>query len=292
MSTIEDARNWFAEDLRVAAAVNSRAVIDAFAEVPRERFIGPPPWRVGARLMRIGANPFIYQTFEENDPRVLYHDLVVALDQEKEINNGQPSLWARIFDDVAPQPGEHVLHIGCGTGYYSAILAETVGEVGSVLGVDVNAALVERARTALSPWPNVTAVCGDGAKLDAKSYDLIVVCAGLTHPLGAWLDGLTPNGRLVFPLTMGDASKRSGSGAMLLVSRMGAGAFAARFLGPAGFIHFEGGRDQVANERLIQAFRNRPHGAANLRSLRRDAHSAIESCWLHGDGYCLSSEQP
>jgi protein-L-isoaspartate(D-aspartate) O-methyltransferase len=292
MNTIEEARDWFAEDLRVAAAVESRAVIDAFAKVPRERFIGPPPWRVGARLMRIAANPFIYQTFEENDPRALYHDLVVALDEEKEINNGQPSLWARIFDDVAPQPGEHVLHIGCGTGYYSAILAETVGVDGSVFGVDVNAALIERAQTALSAWRNVTTVCSDGAKLDAKSYDLIVVCAGLTHPLGAWLDGLTPKGRLVFPLTMGDASKRSGSGAMLLVSRTGAGAFAARFLGPVAFIHFEGGRDQAANEQLMQAFRTRPQGAGDVRSLRRDPHAAEQTCWLHADGYCLSSAQP
>jgi len=292
MSSIEDARNWFAEDLRVAAAIKSRTVIDAFAKVPRESFIGPPPWRIGARLMKFGASPFTYQTFEENDPRVLYHDLVVALDEEKEINNGQPSLWARIFDDIAPQPAERVLHIGCGTGYYSAILAEIVGKDGSVDAVDVNAALVERAGVALSPWRNVRAVCDDGARLDAKSYDLIVVCAGLTHPLGAWLDGLTPNGRLVFPLTAGDASKTWGSGVMLLISRMGAGAFAARFLGPAGFIHFEGGRDQIANEQLMQAFRTRPTAAGDVRSLLRDAHDMAETCWLHGSGYCLSFETP
>ncbi|HEY6577745.1 MAG TPA: hypothetical protein VIY09_00355, partial [Rhizomicrobium sp.] len=85
MNTVEDARKWFAEDLRVAAAVNSRAVIEAFARVPRERFIGPGPWRVGGRLTRMSAAPFAYQTFEGDDPRVLYHDLVVALDEEKEI---------------------------------------------------------------------------------------------------------------------------------------------------------------------------------------------------------------
>ncbi|HEX4081248.1 MAG TPA: methyltransferase domain-containing protein [Rhizomicrobium sp.] len=292
MSTVEEARKWFTEDLRVAAGVRSRAVMDAFATVPRERFIGPAPWRVGLRLMKMGANPFVYETFAGDDPRVLYHDLVVALDEEKEINNGQPSLWARIFDDVDPRPGERLLHIGCGTGYYSAILAETVGEDGSVFAVDVNTALIHRARAALSPWRNVTAVCGDGAKLDGKSYDLIVVSAGLTHPLGAWLDGLTPDGRLVFPLTAGRPGVHHGSGAMLLVSRASAATFAARFLGPAGFIHFEGGRDQTANERFIEALRTRPNGAGDVRSLRRDSHDVTETCWVHCDGYCLSSEPP
>ncbi|HWE07013.1 MAG TPA: hypothetical protein VG274_09910, partial [Rhizomicrobium sp.] len=77
--------------------------------------------------MRMGAGPFTYQTFEDDDPRVLYHDVVVALDEDNEINNGQPSLWARVFDELNTQPGERILHIGCGSGYYSAILAEIAG---------------------------------------------------------------------------------------------------------------------------------------------------------------------
>ncbi|MGH6878026.1 MAG: protein-L-isoaspartate O-methyltransferase family protein [Rhizomicrobium sp.] len=291
MNKVEEARRWFAEDLRVAASVGSCAVIDAFAGVPRERFIGPGPWRVGARLMKMGANPFAYQTFEGNDPRVLYHDLVVALDEENEINNGQPSLWARIFDDIAPRPGERVLHLGCGTGYYSAVLAEIVGTAGSVLAVDINVSLIERAHAALSQWSNVVVVCGDGTEVGAESRDIIVVSAGLTHPPAAWLDGLRPNGRLVFPLTISGPAARTGSGAMLLVSREASGAFAARFLCPAGFIHFEGGRNQAANDRLLEAFRKRPHGAADVRWLRRDSHAIEDTCWLHGDDYCLSCEQ-
>jgi protein-L-isoaspartate(D-aspartate) O-methyltransferase len=288
---ISDARKWFAEDLRVAAAVASGAVIEAFARVPREQFIGPPPWRVGTRMMRLGRRPFEYQTFAE-DPRVLYHDVVVALDEENEINNGQPSLWAKIFDELSPQPGERAAHIGCGTGYYSAVLAEIVGVNGFVLAIDINDSLIERAQVALSPWSNVVPVCGNGSTMEADSYDLIVVCAGLTHPLMPWLIGLRANGRLVFPLTVDGPFARSGSGAMLLVTRTGDEQFAARFLGPAGFIHFEGARNPDANTRLTDAFRNRFHQAAEVRSLRREQHDTDESCWLHGDDYCLSLREP
>jgi len=284
---VAEARKWFAEDLRVAAAIGSEAVTEAFAHVPRERFIGPPPWRIGTRRMRLGASPFRYKTFGE-DPRVLYHDVVVALDEENEINNGQPSLWAGIFDELRLQPGEKVFHVGCGTGYYTAVLAEIVGPTGSIDAIDINQSLIERARPALSTWPNVTVVCGNGSEMEARSCDVIVVCAGLTHPLTVWLEGLRPNGRLVFPLTFEGAPARNGNGAMLLVTRNSDEGFAARFLGPVGFIHFEGGRNRDANAQLMEAFRKRLPQAADVCALRRDAHEAEESCWLHGDGYCLS----
>ena len=37
---IREARRWFAEELRFVARVNSAKVVDAFATVPRERFVG------------------------------------------------------------------------------------------------------------------------------------------------------------------------------------------------------------------------------------------------------------
>jgi protein-L-isoaspartate(D-aspartate) O-methyltransferase len=38
-----------------------------------------------------------------------------------------------------------VLHLGCGTGYYTAIAAELVGPTGKVIGIENDAALSERA---------------------------------------------------------------------------------------------------------------------------------------------------
>jgi protein-L-isoaspartate(D-aspartate) O-methyltransferase len=46
MSDIAAARRWFAEELRYVAHVRSPAVVEAFANVPREQFAGPGPWRL------------------------------------------------------------------------------------------------------------------------------------------------------------------------------------------------------------------------------------------------------
>ena len=45
-----------------------------------------------------------------------------------------------------PDPGEHVLDIGCGTGTTSLELARLVGENGHVTGVDVSAPMLDEAR--------------------------------------------------------------------------------------------------------------------------------------------------
>ena len=46
VDAIAEARQRYAEELRFTARVGSRAVVDAFATVPRERFVGPGPWRI------------------------------------------------------------------------------------------------------------------------------------------------------------------------------------------------------------------------------------------------------
>ncbi|MGH6887890.1 MAG: protein-L-isoaspartate O-methyltransferase family protein [Rhizomicrobium sp.] len=288
---IEEARRWFAEDLRIAAGLDTHPVIDAFACVPREIFLGPAPWRVGTRVSGLGVESFGYRTVG-GDPRLLYHDVVVALDEAQEINNGQPSLWAKMFAEIDPQPGARILHLGCGTGYYSAILAEIVGPGGTIDAIEIDGTLAGRAREALSAWTNVSVVCGDGSVMPGKSYDVIVVSAGVTHPLDGWLDGLAPGGRLLFPLTMDSPQSRSGSGAMLLLSRGNEHAFSTRFLGSASFIHFQGGRDLGANARLVEAFRTRFRQTIKVRSLRRDEHTHDETCWLHGPTFCLSCREP
>jgi protein-L-isoaspartate(D-aspartate) O-methyltransferase len=278
--SIAEARRWYAEELRFNGHLKSRALVEAFAAVPRERFVGPGPWRIKSP-MELAA----YWTTDDADPRHVYHDVLIALDEAHGVNNGQPSLWAFVLDRLAPAPGETVLHLGCGTGYYSAILAELVGRAGQVTAIDRDQTLVERARGALEPWPQATATAGDGALYDAGRVDLIVVSAGATHPLPLWLDALRQGGRLLFPLT----SDRRG-GAMLMVTRQAENAFAARFLSHCGFIPFAGARDIVANRRLEAALRR--GGFFAVRSLRRDDHVKDETCWLHGRGYCLSLNGP
>ena len=81
---------------------------------------------------------------------MLYQDLVIALDPARGVNNGSPSLHAKLLEALGPKPGEHIVHVGAGAGYYSAILAELVGPTGRVTAVEFDAALAERAKTLLS----------------------------------------------------------------------------------------------------------------------------------------------
>ncbi len=159
---------------------------------------------------------------------------------------------------------------------------------GTIAAVEIDAALAEKARVALAPWPQVAVRNADGATIALDPADVVVASAGATHPLASWLDALKPGGRLLFPMTSNE-----GPGGMLLVTRQGsaAAAYAARFLSCAAFIDFSGARDPEVSPRLAAAL-TRDRGGAAVRSLRRAAHTEEESCWLHGEGWCLSRLDP
>jgi protein-L-isoaspartate(D-aspartate) O-methyltransferase len=271
------ARRWYAEELRFSGDVGSRAVIDAFATVPRERFVGPGPWNIKSPV-RMGN----YWMTADADPRHVYHDTLIALDAARGINNGQPSLWIALFDQLGIIAGEHVLHLGCGTGYYSAIAAELVGVTGKVTAIEIDATLAKKARRALARWRQVSVLNTDGSRAKLDPADTIIASAGATHPLLAWLDALHPNGRLLFPMTT-----ESQWGGMLLLTRQYANDYAARFLCPAGFIEFIGARDPTIGRRLEDAF-GRDRGVA-VKSLRRAPAEPDETCWLAGEGWWLST---
>jgi protein-L-isoaspartate(D-aspartate) O-methyltransferase len=46
--------------------------------------------------------------------------------------------------------GDRVIHVGCGVGYYTAIIAEVVGPSGQVIGLEIDADLAARARENLA----------------------------------------------------------------------------------------------------------------------------------------------
>jgi protein-L-isoaspartate(D-aspartate) O-methyltransferase len=180
---------------------------------------------------RSRPSPPEYWTTDDADPRHVYHDVLIALDKARALNNGQPSLYASLFDHLNLSPGQGVLQLGCGTGYYSAILAEVVGRDGKVTALEVDETLADRARTALEPWPQAVAVAAEGTSYDPGGVDVIVASAGVTHPLPIWLDSLKPGGRLLVPLTADDRG-----GAMLLLTRQEASAFSAPFVRPVWFM--------------------------------------------------------
>ena len=258
MEPVEQARHRYAAELRFTAKVGSSAVVDAFAIVPREQFVGPGPWRIKSPM-----DLAEYWTTEDVNPSHVYHDVLIALDESRGINNGQPSLWAYLLDRLDLVRGEQVLHLGCGTGYYTAIIAELVGSNGRITAVEIDARLAQKAEAALADRPQVKVIHADGAGTSFEPVDVIVASAGATHPLPSWLDALRLGGRLLFPMT----TRRDGPGAMLLVTRGPEHGFAARFLCRAGFIDFRGARDPAISHRLAAALR-RDQGTA-VKSLRR-----------------------
>lgn len=270
MADLEALRREYAEKLREESASASAAVIQAFAAVPREAYLGPPPWRCYGPMVGSGLT---------HDPADLYRNVLVAIDASRSINNGEPALHVRLISVMDVQPGEHVVHIGTGTGYYTAILAELVGPGGRVTGIEVDPGLADRSRANLAHLAHVAVILGNGVDVDFDSADGIYVNAGASHPQARWLDRLRPAGRLLLPLT--DAHV----GGVLLVTR-GEAAWAARFVSPVGIISCVGGRDRAHERRLRRALRRGDY--ASVRSLRRDAHDEAPECWLHAPDFCLS----
>src|SRR5262245_36274936 len=150
---LDTRRRCFAEEIEVLANLRSAGLVDALAAVPRERFLPPGPWLIRAEG-DFGGPP--RQTLDA-DPRHLYHNVGVAIDPSRDLFNGAPGIIAKALDALALRPGQHALHIGCGLGYYSAVMAHAVGRSGRVLAVDVDAALAAGARHNLSsmPWTEV-----------------------------------------------------------------------------------------------------------------------------------------
>ncbi len=275
MVDTDAARRAYAQQLADDLGPGHERLHDAFVRTPREQFLGAPPWP----LLRSG---FARQWTD--DPRELYHDVLVGLDVELGINNGQPSLHARCIAACDPRDGETALHIGAGTGYYSAILAHLVGTSGRVIAYEIEIHLAERAAANLAALPQVSVRAASGAEPPLPACDVIYVSAGATHPVAAWLDAMRLGARLLFPLTADD-----GGGCMLLVTRRSARGYAARALMRVSFIACIGARDALQSRALRLAFAQRPEHA--IRSLRRDG-APDSSVWVAGPGWWLSSDEP
>ena len=277
---IETRRAAFAEELRFVAQVRSGRVVAAFATVPRDRFLGDPPWQV-FDLDRGG-----YWEVPGADPGSAYHNVLFAIDAARELNNGQPEFWARLLDLIEVRPGDRVYHLGAGVGYYTAIMAELVGSCGSVVATEIDPVLADRARGNLACLRNVEVVTTDGASFDPGPVNVLVVNAGATHPMPVWLNALVPGGRMLLPLTA-----ENGRGTVFRIDRLAKqGRFAASAVSGVGIYPCAGARTQQAAQRLSRALGD--GGQRFVRALRLDPHPQEFSCWLHGSDCCLSIRPP
>jgi protein-L-isoaspartate(D-aspartate) O-methyltransferase len=188
---IEEKRRRYAAEITRQMGVAHGRVEEAFAAVPREAYLTPPPWAIFAP-----GGLFMNET---SDPADLYQDVLVVLDRERGINNGQPSLHAAWMAALDPEPGEAAVHVGAGTGYYTAILAALVAPGGRVHAYEIETDLAEIARRNLAALDGVTVHPASGVAADLPAADIVYVNASASAPDRAWLKALKPHGRLIFP---------------------------------------------------------------------------------------------
>jgi ubiquinone/menaquinone biosynthesis C-methylase UbiE len=111
-----------------------------------------------------------------------------------------------LIDRIGPKAGDRIIDIGCGCGATSIALAERVAPDGFVLGVDISAPMLERARH-LAP----KGLPLDFAQADAtvypfepQSFDLLVSRFGVmffAEPVSSFANlrkAMRPKGRVVF----------------------------------------------------------------------------------------------
>lgn len=288
-------RRFFAEEIMMAANLRTPGLVDALAAVPREQFLPPGPWVVRGDADFMGP----LRKTPNDDPRFIYHNIAVGIDPGRMLFNGAPGLLCSGIDALGLDRGKRVLHIGAGAGYYTAVMAHTVGPTGRVVGIEVDNNLAAMAATNLASMPWVDMRQGDGSDALDSEFDAILVNAGVTHPEPHWLDALAPGGRINLSLTVtmdlppvehlaGGAMANIGKGFMLLLTRTEhAASLDTRILTFVAIYSALGLRDSAINTELGRAMSTMSF--PQLTRFRRDAHAPEASCWCHTSRGCWST---
>jgi protein-L-isoaspartate(D-aspartate) O-methyltransferase len=174
---------------RVARLDPADPILAAILETPRERFVP---------LDEIAAS---------------VRDEPVVLDASGLATISAMHAYARSFSLLQVTAGDRVLDLGAGTGYGTTLLSRLVGETGAVVGLELDAALVQRGAPEVAELtPNAT--YGQGDALDPKTWPASAatctkVTVGFAVPAlpDAWLTALPEGTRIVAPVGEGDTQR-------------------------------------------------------------------------------------
>ncbi len=159
--------------------IRSASVLAAMARTPRELFVPP------------------------DVQHLAYADRAVPIGCGQTIS--QPYIVALMTETLRLTGVEHVLEIGTGSGYQTAILAELAA---SVVSLERHAELSRCAAAALRQcgYPNLTLLVGDGTLGWAQQapYDRILVAAAAGRNPEALIEQLADGGILIIPLGESD----------------------------------------------------------------------------------------
>jgi protein-L-isoaspartate(D-aspartate) O-methyltransferase len=278
-------RRAYARQRLAILGVDNRGIEAAFAAAPREHFLRPPPWTASSLFG--GARPCPART------RSCSTRTWSSPSTRRAASTTRPALHTTLLEALGPKPGEHIVHVGAGADYYSAILAELVGPSGRVTAVEFDAALAERVESFLFGRTNVRVICDDGARWPETPADGGYVSFAVARPADRWIEGLSPGGRLVFPLGVPGpqrpncGGRHSDRGAALRIERRG-DAYAARAISVAYFVCAEGEfeADPEEVERLRAAFD--AGGLDKVRSLIWKRPAPPNHCGFAGKDWALS----
>jgi protein-L-isoaspartate(D-aspartate) O-methyltransferase len=184
-------RDRMVQEQIIERGIDDPAVIQAMQRVPRHRFVPA-----------------------ESLP-LAYADGSLPIGYGQSIS--QPYIVAFMTEALELKPGDHVLEVGTGSGYQTAILAEIAAQV---FTIEIVQPLAEKAATTLAElsYTNVHTRVGDGFRGwpgEAPFQAIIVTAAPLEIP-HALLEQLAIGGRLLLPA--GGAEQR-----LLLYRRMADG---------------------------------------------------------------------
>ncbi len=179
-------RESMVRELRDWGAIRSDSVARAALTVPRHLFAPDEP---------------LETVYEPNKA------LVVKRDEQGLATSSLSATHIQVtmLEQAQLAPGMRVLEVGSG-GYNAALIAEIVGESGTVVSLDIDAEIVERARGCLKAagYERVTVAQGDAeyGYADGAPWDRIIVTAGAWDIPSIWIEQLAPGGRIVVPLRM------------------------------------------------------------------------------------------
>ncbi len=227
--------------------------------------------------------------FLPNEPlERAYQDIAIPVKMTAEgvstSSSSQPTIMAIMLEQLELRPGMRVLEIGAGTGYNAALMAELVGESGSVIAVDIQPDIVDRARENLdrAGYERVQVVAADGGEgwPGAAPYDRIILTASSWVVAPAWREQLAAGGRLLLPLALLQGPQKS-----IAFERRG-DELASLSIWDCGFMPLQGAFGVPAP----QALRVGPAGRLALNSPRPLAVEAETlSAWLGAPGEVLAT---
>ncbi len=190
--------------LRADGKITTAAVEAAVSTVPRERFLP--------------ADTALEIAYGVDEPVIRKHDERGAATSSV----SAAYIRARMLEQAGLQPGMTVPEVGSG-GLNAAMIAETVGDRGRVVSMDIDAEVADRAARLLDGAGyggrvRVLAADADAGVPGEDQCDAIIVTAGAWDVAPTWLDHLARNGALkVVPCRRHPGDIRPGRLVLLLL---------------------------------------------------------------------------